>query len=79
MFGLLNKHERTHGLYYKQFAKKVYAALRKLKSAKTCSALEKRAASIVEKLAQADKKRNVKFDKRDRRNYRTMERLYSGA
>ncbi len=79
MFGLLNKHERTHGLYYKQFAKKVYATLRKLKSARTCSALEKRAASIVEKLAKADKKRNVKFDKRDRRNYRTMERLYSGA
>lgn len=79
MYGLLNKHERTHGLYYKQFARKVYKSLRQMKAARTCSDLEKNAARIVEKLAKADKKRNVDFDRRDRRNYLTMERLYSGA
>ncbi|MEP1206446.1 MAG: DUF922 domain-containing protein [Rhizobiaceae bacterium] len=79
MYNLLNKHERTHGLYYKQFARKVYASLRKMKSAKSCSALEKKAAKIVDSLAAADKKRNVRFDRRDRRNYLSMERLYSGA
>jgi len=79
MYGLLNKHERTHGLYYKQFARKVYKTLRRMKSAKTCSRLEKNAAQIVEKLAKSDKKRNVDFDNRDRRNYLSMERLYSGA
>ena len=74
-----NKHERTHGKFYKQFARKVYASLRRMRTAKTCSQLEKNAAKIVEKLAEEDKRRNVNFDKRDRRNYLVMERLYSGA
>lgn len=79
MYSLLNKHERTHGLFYKQFAKKVYASLRKLKSERSCSALERSAARLVSKLGKADKKRNVRFDRRDRRNYRSMERIYNGA
>ena len=79
MYALLNKHERTHGLYYKQFAKKVYAQLRRLKSERSCSALERSASKLVARLAKADKKRNVDFDRRDRRNYRTMERIYSGS
>ncbi|MCJ8308849.1 MAG: DUF922 domain-containing Zn-dependent protease [Hyphomicrobiales bacterium] len=79
MYGLLNKHERTHGLYYKQFAKKVYSSLRKMKPQRTCRALERAAAKIVAKLGKEDKERNVNFDRRDRRNYRRMERIYSGA
>lgn len=79
MYGLLNKHERTHGKFYKQFARKVYASLRSLKPARSCSALERSASRVVDKLAKADKKRNVDFDRRDRRNYRTMERIYNGA
>ncbi len=79
MYGLLNKHERTHGLYYKQFARKVYNSLRRMEAPKSCPALEKNADRLVKHLAQADKKRNVDFDRRDRRNYLTMERLYTGA
>jgi predicted secreted Zn-dependent protease len=79
MYNLLNKHERTHGLYYRQFAKKVYASLLKLKSTKTCRSLERSAARLVAKLGEADKKRNQAFDLRDRRNYRSMERLYTGT
>lgn len=79
MYGLLNKHERTHGLYYKQFARKVYASLRKMKPQRNCRALERAAAKIVAKLGKEDKDRNVSFDRRDRRNYRRMERIYSGA
>ena len=36
MFGLMNKHERTHGLFYRQFAGKVYASLKKLRPASSC-------------------------------------------
>jgi predicted secreted Zn-dependent protease len=79
MYGLLNKHERTHGLYYKQFARKAYGALRKLKPQRSCAALERSAKKLVDRLGKADKKRNVDFDRRDRRNYRSMERIYSGA
>ena len=79
MFSLLNKHERTHGLYYKQFAKKVYASLRRIKPQRNCRALERRAAAIVAKLGKEDKTRNVNFDRRDGRNYRRMARIYNGA
>ena len=79
MYGLLKRHEEVHGKFYKQFARKVYSTLRRMRSAKTCSQLEKNAAKIVKKLADEDKQRNVNFDKRDRRNYLVMERLYSGA
>ena len=79
MYSLLNNHERKHGQFYKQFARKVYSTLRRMRSAKTCSQLENNAAKIVKKLAEEDKQRNVNFDKRDRRNYLVMERLYSGA
>ena len=79
MYNLLNKHERTHGLYYKQFAKKVYASLRKMKAQPNCRALERSAAQIVARLGKEDKERNVNFDRRDRRNYRRMERIYNGA
>lgn len=79
MYALLNKHERTHGLYYRQFAQKVYASLRKLRPQSSCSKLERNAAAIVAKLGEEDKRRNVRFDNRDRRNYRSMERLYRGA
>lgn len=79
MYGLLKKHERTHGTFYKQFGQKVYASLRKMKPARTCRQLDRNAAAIVARLGAEDKRRNVKFDQRDRRNYRSMERLYTGA
>ena len=79
MHSLLKKHERTHGKFYKQFGQKVYASLRKMKAAKTCRQLDRNAAAIVARLGAEDKRRNVKFDQRDRRNYRSMERLYTGA
>lgn len=79
MYNLLNKHERTHGRYYRKFAKQVYASLLKMKPAKTCRALERNAARLVAKLGEDDKKRNQAFDVRDRRNYRNMERLYTGS
>ncbi|MGI9366428.1 MAG: DUF922 domain-containing protein [Rhizobiaceae bacterium] len=79
MYGLLKKHERTHGEFYKQFGRKVYTSLRKMKPARTCRQLDRNAAAIVARLGAEDKRRNVKFDRRDRRNYRSMERLYSGA
>ena len=52
--------------------RRVYASLRKLKSQRSCAALERSASKLVAKLGKADKKRNVDFDRRDRRNYRSM-------
>ena len=79
MLNLLNKHERTHGLYYRQFAKKVHRSLLKMKSASSCRGLERNAAKLVDSLSLADKKRNAKFDRADARNYRRMEKIYSGS
>lgn len=79
MFNLLNKHERTHGLYYRQFAKKVHRSLQRLKPASTCWKLERSAEKLVEKLSKEDKKRNASFDRADAKNYRRMERIYSGS
>ena len=79
MYILLNKHERTHGVYYSQFAKQVYSSLLKLKPATSCRSLERNASQLVAKMGEADKKRNQAFDVRDRGNYRSMERLYSGS
>lgn len=79
MYALLNKHERTHGLYYKQLAKKVRSAVRKLKPSRNCRALEKRADAVIKKLSEQNKKRNQHFDDHDDRNYRRMERIYSNS
>ncbi len=79
MLGLLTKHERTHGLYYKQLASNVRRDLRRMKPASKCRDLVKRAKVIVEKLSAEDKKRNDRFDNRDRRNYRRMARIYRSS
>lgn len=79
MYAILNKHERTHGLYYKQLAKKVRSTVRRMKPARNCRVLEARADALVEKLSEQNKKRNQHFDDHDDRNYRRMERIYSGS
>ena len=79
MYALLSKHERTHGLFYKQLAKKVRRNLRRMKPASSCRALLKRAKVIVDALSAADKARNDRFDNRDRRNYRRMARIYRSS
>jgi len=79
MFNLLNKHERTHGLFYKQFAKKVQKSLRRMKPASSCRSLDRQAKAIVKQLGLEDKERNNRFDRRDQRNYRRMSMLYRGS
>lgn len=79
MYALLNKHERKHGQYYQQFARKAYNSVRKLRPARTCRQLERNADRLINKLGEEDKRRNLAFDERDRSNYRSMERLYGGV
>ncbi len=79
MFRLLNKHERVHGKFYKQFANKVYRGLVRLGSAKNCRSLDRKAKALVKKLSAADSIRNQRFDTRDVKNYRRMERIYKGS
>lgn len=76
MYKLLDVHEKRHGQLYKAFASKLHRELRKLKTAKTCRQLDRKAAKLVAKLADQDSDRNDRFDARDGRNYRRMTRLY---
>ena len=75
MVGLLTKHERTHGRYYRQLAYRTQKALRRIRSARTCSEVDRRARVLVERLSEEDRLRNLRFDQRDRRNYSRMTRL----
>ena len=77
MYRLLNTHERVHGKFYKQFARKVQKSLLKLSRKRTCRALEASAKKLVERLNVKDRERNAKFDVRDQKNYRRMVRIYS--
>ena len=79
MIGLLRKHEQRHGSYYKQLANETYRALKKLKPARTCRQLEQQALKVVKKLAERDSRRNDRFDRNDRANYRAMSRLYRSS
>ena len=79
MYGLLNKHERTHGLYYKQLAKQIRRSVRRMKPSKTCLALTKRADALVNKISEQNKRLNDRFDARDRTNYRRMLRLQTSS
>ena len=77
MSNLLVKHERVHGRFYKEFARKVHRGLRKLPRAKNCRQLDRRAAKLVDRLSEQDSERNNLFDARDTRNYSRMTRLYT--
>lgn len=79
MYGLLMKHEKVHGKLYKQFASEVRRDLLRMKPAKSCRELSRKASKIVDRLSEKDSIRNDQFDQRDRRNYRRMERLYTSG
>ncbi len=77
MAQLLEAHERVHGKFYRELAGKTYRALLRLKPARTCRALDRNALAEVKRLSAEDMRRNQRFDQRDRRNYRRMNRLFS--
>ena len=77
MYKILNSHEKVHGRYYTQLAKKTQAALRNLRPSRSCAALDRKAARIVAKLSKQNQRINDRFDRTDQRNYRRMERLYA--
>lgn len=77
MYAILNKHERVHGRYYKQLALNARKQLRKLKPARTCFSLDRMARALFRELSEVDRQRNDRFDVRDSRNYRRMERIFS--
>lgn len=79
LYRLLDRHERTHGKFYRQFAKKTQRQLRRLKAARTCRALDRNAERLVKKLSNADSMRNDRFDARDSRTYKRVERIYSSS
>ena len=77
MYGILNRHEKVHGRYYKELAKQTQAALRRLRPARSCATLDRKAARIVKRLSVKNQRLNDRFDRTDRKNYRRMERLYA--
>lgn len=79
LYRLLNKHERTHGKFYRQFANKVRRKLKRMSPTRTCRQLDRKAAAIVKKLSEADSLRNDRFDARDGRTYRRVERIYTSG
>jgi len=79
MYGLLDKHEKTHGRFFGQLAHRSQKALMRLKPAKTCRKLEKNALVLMKKLSAEDSKKNDRFDARDGRNYSRMTRIYTGS
>ena len=79
MYSLLNRHERTHGLYYKQLAKKIHRSLSTMKPASNCRSLNKKAKQLVDIFIKRDTAKNNRFDEKDTRNYRRMERIYRGS
>lgn len=79
MTGLLEKHERVHGRFYKELASKTHRALLRVKPARTCRALDRSALAEVKRLSAEDTKRNQRFDQRDGRNYRRMNRIFSNS
>lgn len=79
MTGLLEKHERVHGRFYRELAGKTHRALLRLKPTRSCSTLDKSALAEVKRLSAQDSERNQRFDRRDRRNYSRMNRLFSGS
>lgn len=76
LYRLLDRHEKTHGRFYREFAKTTQRALRRLKPARTCRQLDRDADRLVKKLSDADSLRNDRFDARDRRTYRRVERIF---
>lgn len=76
LYRLLDRHERTHGRFYREFAKKTQRALQRLKPARTCRRLDRNADELVRKLSDADSRRNDRFDARDNRTYRRVERIF---
>lgn len=77
MYALLDKHEKVHGAYYRQLANKSRKSLLKIKRAKSCRQLDNKARKVMKKLSTQDAKRNDAFDRKDKNNYRRMERIYS--
>ncbi|MFD0917955.1 DUF922 domain-containing protein [Pseudahrensia aquimaris] len=76
MKSLLVKHERTHGRFYKELAKKTERSIKRMAPAKSCQQLERNALKLAKKLSAEDSARNDLFDARDSRNYRLMARIY---
>ncbi|MDD9909789.1 MAG: DUF922 domain-containing protein [Ahrensia sp.] len=79
LYRLLDGHEKVHGRFYREFAKKVERQLRRMRPARSCRELDRRAAAIVKKLGDADSARNDRFDARDSRTYRRVERIYTSS
>ena len=79
MLDLLIRHERTHGLYYKQMAEKVHRSLVRMKPQSNCTSQKQSAKALVKKLSQENKLLNDRFDERDHKNYRQMQRIYGGS
>jgi len=79
MYSLLDRHERTHGKFYRQFARNVQRKLKRLRPTRTCRQLDQKAAALVKKLSEADSLKNDRFDARDRSTYRRVERIYSSS
>ena len=77
MYNILNRHEKVHGRYYKELAKQTQAALRRMRPARSCATLDRKAARIVQRLSIKNQRLNDRFDRTDRKNYRRMERLYA--
>ena len=77
LYRLLDRHERTHGKFYRQFARNVQRKLKRMRPARNCRELDRKAAAIVKKLSDADSLKNDRFDARDSSTYRRVERIYS--
>ncbi|PCH46531.1 MAG: hypothetical protein COC23_03930 [Hyphomicrobiales bacterium] len=77
MYALLDKHEKVHGSYYRQLANSARRSLLRIKKARTCRQLDTNARKIMKKLSRQDSVRNDAFDRKDKRNYRRMERIYA--
>ncbi len=79
MYALLEKHERVHGRFYKEFARDAHRKLLRLPTGSNCRALDRSAAKLVKRLSAKDSARNDRFDRNDGRNYSRMRRIYTSS
>ncbi len=79
LYKLLERHERTHGKFYRRFANDTKRRLMRLRPARNCRKLDRKAAAVVKELSEADSRRNDRFDARDGKTYRRVERIYKSS
>ncbi len=79
LYKLLERHERTHGKFYRRFANETKRKLMRLRPARNCRQLDRKAAAVVKALSEADSLRNDRFDARDSKTYRRVERIYTSS